>query len=59
MQILAFIRDRDAINSILDHLGLDGTVPPLQAPRAPPDGEQEDFVFEDEWGDAPPIFHSH
>ena len=56
MRVLAFIRDRDAIDGVLDHLGLDGAVPPLQPPRAPPDWEQEALPFQDEWDEGLPVF---
>jgi len=56
MVIVAFIRDRDAIDGILDHLGLDGTIPALQPPRAPPDWEQENLPFDVEWDDGLPVF---
>ena len=56
MRVLAFILDRDAIDGILDHLGLDWTIPPLQPPRAPPDWEQEDLPLDGEWGDGLPVF---
>ena len=59
MRVLALIRDRDAIDGILDHLGLDGTIPPLQPPRAPPNWDQEDLPLDDEWDDGLPVFRSN
>jgi len=55
MVVVALVRDRDAIDGILDNLGLDGTIPPLQPPRAPPDWEQEALPLDDEWDDGLPV----
>jgi hypothetical protein len=52
MQVLATLHDPSSIRRILDHLDIDGRVPPLQPSRAPPPGEQEEFGFTDHQPDV-------
>jgi hypothetical protein len=47
MRVLATLHDPSSIRKILDHLDIDGSVPPLQPSRAPPPAEQEEFGFVD------------
>ncbi len=51
LRVIATIHDPASIRKILDHLGVDGSVPPLQPSRAPPPGEQEELDLVDEFPD--------
>ena len=43
MIVVAFIRDPNATKQVLDHLRLDGSVPPLKPSRGPPPPVQGEF----------------